>query len=289
MRNILPAYRPDAISKRDSDRDTIIGSATISELSSRLFGMEIDQALSETGIQKYLNGPEFNSGADYFRDPEFTNSLAGVLSKLYQAAASFGFPNAPSQHQQESRIDISLSITLIETLESCKLLVYPYQANDRLVQAFMTQRVLPLITYWRWKVVTRKTLSLERVTGSVRNYFYTLWLSGWLFDKGDSAGGERWDLLHSMSADSLVQIIERSGIGYRKGFAQAIASERKNRSLTSGGPILDLLVRGSMKRAVFTFSTSAMPDDEGYYKEIGSYLFDWAEKNYLPGEEDDGY
>ncbi len=64
----------------------------------------------------------------------------------------------------------------------------------------------------------------------------------------------------------------------RKGFAQAIAIERKTRSQQSRGSTLDLLVRGCMKRAVFTFSTAAMLDTEEYYREICNYLFDWAEK-----------
>ncbi len=48
MSSILPAYRPDAISKKNSDLDAIIASPSISELCSRLYGMEADQALSET-------------------------------------------------------------------------------------------------------------------------------------------------------------------------------------------------------------------------------------------------
>lgn len=286
MSNKLPAYRPDAIAKKDSDLNTILGNVTIDELCRRLCNMEVDQALSESGIRQYLGSPEFNTGADYFLSPAFTNALTHILLKLYETASGFGFPNVPAQHLQGSRIDISLSIALIEALEEMEFPVYPYQANDRLVQAFMTQRVLPLITYWRWKIVVGKSLSSERVSNSTRNYFYTLWLSGWLFDRGVTSQGERWNLLHSMSADSLVQIIERSGIGYRKGFAQAIALERLTRSQTSHGSALDLLVRGCMKRAVFTFSTAAMPDTEEYYKEICSYLFDWAEKNYLPQEKE---
>jgi len=286
MSSILPAYRPDAISKKESDLDRFIGSTTISELSSRLFCMGIDQALSEAGIRRFLDSPEFNTGADYFRNQEFSDSLTAMLLKLYEAAAVFGFPGTPSQHQQASRIDIALSIALIEALEGCGFSVYPYQVNDRLVQTFMTQRVMPLITFWRWRIVTGKALSTERVTSSTRNYFYTLWLSGWLFDKGPSSQGERWDLLHSMSADSLVQIIERSGIGYRKGFAQAIALQRKIRGHQSRGSSLDQLVRGCMKRAVFTFSTAAMLDTEEYYRDICSYLFEWAEKNYLPEVDD---
>ncbi len=285
MHKKFPAYRPDAIARSNADRETILGCVTISDLSNSLLGMDIEQALSEQGIKRYLDGPDFNAAADYFRNPAYTDFLKSLIAKLNDVAASFGFPEAPAQRLNGSKIDIALSIALIESMEAEGFVTSPYQMNDRRVQAFMTQRVLPLITFWRWKVISGKTLSVDRVQSSTRNYFYTLWLSGWLFDKGAS-GDSRWELLHTMTADSLVQIIERSGIGYRKGFAQAIARERKNRSQERGSVELDLLVRGCMKRAVFTFSTSAMPDSEAFYTEICRYLFDWAATNYLPEEED---
>jgi hypothetical protein len=208
--------------------------------------------------------------------------LSSVVLELIHTAKKFGFPGKLQGNVSESQVDIDLAKTLAESFERNNFNVLPCHGNSRLIQQFMTQRVFPLITYWRWKVIPGKTISRERIVSSPRNYFYTLWISGWLFDRGYDLQGERWLLLEQMSSDSLVQVIERSGLGFRKGFAQAIASERMNRRNVNTGSVLDSLVRGSMKRATFTFSTAAMPDDADYYKIVCHYLFSWAESNYVP-------
>jgi hypothetical protein len=282
----LPSYGQTAVAERQNDLNMLLNSEKIHILSNTLYGVQPDAGLSREAIYQFLNSTRFSSGADYFKSDELTGSLATLVENLTNVARHFGFPNRPEKNIAESKIDFSLSIALMEQLESGGFVVYPCHANSRLLQEFMTMRVFPLITYWRWKIVTGRAISPERVTGSVRNYFYTLWISAWLFDNGEGQFADRWTLLESMSSDSIVQVVERTGIGYRKGFAKAIAVERLKRSESSSGSVLDRLVRGCMKRATFTFSTSAMPDDEEYYAKISSYLFKWAEENYLPQVDD---
>ena len=281
-------YKQDAVTIRDTDCEEMLQCASMEELARKVWGTGLSQATTETAITQYLDSQVFNSGADYFGPAGYRTALARVISRVFQkAAAEFGFPHAPQTPVQASRIDTGLSGALIEALEDNEFIVPPYEAGNRMTQAFMTQRVFPLISFWRWKIITGKPLSKDRIISSPRNYFYTLWLSGWLFDTGADQNGARWELLHQMSADSLVQIIERSGIGFRKGFAQAIAMERRERGKNSSATALDKLVRGCMKRATFTFSTAVMPEDENYYRDICQYLFDWAEKNYLPQQDEE--
>lgn len=281
---ILPSYNIHSNSLRQTDLDTIMLCQDPGELCRRIYRYNIDDFMDLNSIGHYLKSPDFHSGADYFESDKLIKILSNVIFKVHQAAATFGFPGPPTI-KQGSRIDVALTRVLWEALEESGVTVTFSDISSKFFQQFMTQRIIPLVTFWRWKVVTGNTLSIDRVACSPRNYFYVLWVSGYLFDSGTDAPDTRWALLENMSADSLVQIIERSGIGYRKGFAQAIAAERKRRSVSVSGGVLDKLVRGCMKRASFTFATSVMPDDEGYYKKIAEYLFRWSELNYLPVKE----
>jgi hypothetical protein len=279
----LPSYNTHSHALRQADFETILASPSTEELCMKICSCDIGSFMTLSTIRHYLKTPAFREGADYFESDEYINVLSEIIFKVHQGAATFGFPGSPTT-RQGSKIDIALTGILCETLEQYGIIVTPSQASSRFFQQFLTQRVFPLVTFWRWKVVTGNNLSKDRITFSTRNYFYILWVSGYLFDKGNDVN-DRWSLLESMSADSLVQIIERSGIGYRKGFAHAVALERNKRSTSVSGGVLDKLVRGCMKRASFTFATSVMPEDESYFKIIVEYLFCWAEINYLPVQE----
>jgi hypothetical protein len=281
---ILPSYNSHSHALRQTDFETIMSCQEPGDLCQRIYSCEIENFLESSRIKQYLKTPAFRNGADYFETDDFISALSAIILKVHQTARAFGFPGQPTT-RQGSKIDIALAKTVSEAFEQYGILVTPSQASSRFFQQFMTQRIFPLLALWRWKVVTGNNLSKDRISYSPRNYFYVLWVSGYLFDKGAGAQSERWFLLENMTSDSLVQIIERSGLGYRKGFAHAIAAERIRRSASSSGGVLDKLVRGCMKRASFTFATSIMVEDEVYYKKIAEYLFNWAESNYLPAKE----
>jgi hypothetical protein len=276
----LPSYNRNAHLQRQKDFEHFNTISHIDELANILFGINNATSIDTAIIKAYITGDHFRQGADFLETEKFVDGLAGVIMNLIHTASTFGFPNAPTVRIQESKIDIALAKQMVESFEDRGFNIQPGQASSRFVQEFMTQKVFSIIVFWRWRIVTGRTVSEDRVKCSTRNYFYLLWIMAWLFDKGEKGSSERWILLEQMSADSLVQIIERSGIGLRPGFAQAIAKERMKRSSFTTNTALDSLVRGSMKRATLTFATAAMIDDESYYSAICSYLFDWSEENY---------
>ncbi len=74
------------------------------------------------------------------------------------------------------------------------------------VWSFMGAVLAPDIAYWRFGT------SLERYVGGVRNTFQRLWMRGRALDRG-VAIGQRWQLLHELTEDAFVQIMERPSIG----------------------------------------------------------------------------
>lgn len=84
------------------------------------------------------------------------------------------------------------------------------------VWAFVATVLLPRIVLWRFGI------SRARFQGGVRNTFQRLWLRGQVFDLGREAPN-RWQLLHTLTEDALVQITERPSIGGDRQLARATA------------------------------------------------------------------
>lgn len=278
----FPEYRESAVDIRQRDFEILANASSIEDLSLKVYKMSLTDVTSEHGISGFIRSESFREGASFEDNEDFCNSLKTIVARLYSKAAEYGFPEKPGDKTNTSQIDFELAGILFESLEEFGFDLSPALINSKLMKSFMAARVLPLLVYWRWSVIQGKRISSGRFGYDSRNYFQILWLSGWLFDKGQNYQDSRWDLLKEMSADSLVQVVERPGIGLRRGFARAVAEERALRKNNLSGTMVDLLTRGVMKRATFTFSTAVMLDNEDYYRAICKYLFNWAEKNYMP-------
>jgi len=284
MPKILPRYRIEAHADRAYDLHLLIHSNSLESLSQSIYGTSPSDAMSTEALEKYFSSEHFTRGAHLDPSPSTTASLVSIVETLVECAKKLGFPH--KANRKEGAIDCELATSLFEALEEGDIVVSPIDVNSKLVNQFFVMRVIPLILYWRWASSENTedgnpAITESRITSVNRNYFYTLWLSAWLFDQGPESEN-RWALLRSLTTDALVQITERSGtVGLRKEFAQAIAQTRLDLSSRFSPNQIQELTRGAMKRATFTFSTCVMTSDRNTLDALSRYLFAWAEEHYL--------
>jgi hypothetical protein len=272
----LPRYNKNSISIQNDDFESIVNIRDINALSIKIY--ECDPAnISENTIKQFLAREAFKKGADYSENETENNKLVRLITEIHTIAKNAGFPGKLSCSGVQ--FDILLAKTFYTLCEEMEIQCRPSEINDDELQAFATMRILPLITFWRWS--HNENINESRIRPGMRNYFYTLLMTAWLFDNQGKGVSDRWEYLSVLSADIIVAIIERPGIGYRRGFAHAVAEEILRRKNQQDKQNIDRLVRGVMKRATFTFSVSVMPDEPDYYSEITRYLFEWSEKNYI--------
>lgn len=272
----LPRYNKNSIIIVNDDLDSIVNISDIDALSMKIYGCAPSD-ISQNIIKQFLAGEGFKKGADYSENETDNNKLVSLILKVHTVAKNAGFPGKLMLNG--SQFDILLAKTIYSLCEELEIQCRPSEINDEDLQAFATQRIFPLITFWRWS--HNENINDFRIRPGMRNYFYTLLMTAWLFDNQVKDDPGRWKYLSVISADIIVAIIERPGIGYRRGFSQAVAEEILRRKSHQGKQSIDRLVRGVMKRATFTFSVAVMPDEKYYYREITKYLFDWSEKNYI--------
>ena len=74
------------------------------------------------------------------------------------------------------------------------------------VWTFIGVAMVPDVVHWRFGTAR------ERYFGGVRNTFQRLWMRAKSLDRGPDAS-KRWNLLHELTEDALVQITERPSIG----------------------------------------------------------------------------
>lgn len=272
----LPRYNKNSVSIQNDDFETIINISDSDTLSRKIYGCA-PADISENTIKAFLACEEFKKGADYSESETESNKLVRLITEMHKVARNAGFPGKLTY--SGAQFDILLAKTFYTLCEELEIHCRPSEINDDELQAFATQRILPLITFWRWS--HNEIINESRIRPGMRNYFYTLLMTAWLFDNPGKDESDRWKYLSVLSADIIVAIIERPGIGYRRGFAHAVAEEILRRKNKQDKQNIDRLVRGVMKRATFTFSVSVMPDETNYYREITKYLFEWSEKNYI--------
>jgi hypothetical protein len=272
----LPRYNKNSISIKNDDFESIVNIRDIDTLSKKIYGCTPAQ-LSENNIKSFLAGEAFKKGADYSENETYNNKIVRLITEIHTVAKNAGFPGKPRHNG--AQFDILLAKTFYTLCEELGIQCRPSEINDDELQAFATQRIFPLITFWRWS--HNEIINESRIRPGMRNYFYTLLITAWLFDNQGMDESDRWKYLSILSADIIVAIIERPGIGYRRGFALAVAEEILRRKSQQDKQNIDRLVRGVMKRATFTFSVSVMPDERDYYREITKYLFEWSENNYI--------
>lgn len=110
------------------------------------------------------------------------------------------------------------------------------------VWTFIGTSLAPDLVHWRFGA-TR-----ERFLGGVRNTFQRLWMRGRALDRG-ADHCERWQLLHDLTEDALVQITERPSIGGDPVLARAIAEAWIRASLHHGRGAMEPIMRRAVLRA----------------------------------------
>lgn len=260
--------------KLQEDYSIISEAETIELLCQRIYTFEINHIIQYEYIYNFLKSEHFKMGCEYKESDFFYEQLSNIIIRLHKKAIEYGFPNKPMKQIKASEIDLALTRVLYESIEESEFDNSNYWINKKEVQSFMTLRVFPLIVFWRWGL--GKKINALRIMHSSRNYFFTLFMVGQLFDRKEDFIDNRWELLKYLNSDIIVQILERTSFGYNKNFSQAIAEEIKNRNSVDA----TRLVRGCTKRAKFTLSTVVFHNNFEFCKIIVNYLFEWANKNY---------
>jgi hypothetical protein len=272
---LLPRYKPEAIDIRFKDLEIIINTPDLNQLSQILYNCG-PESIDVGVLKNWISSEGFTNGADYSASDHNVNAIIELILRINKVALKYGFPK--SLNISGGQFDIELARSIWEISEDLGLYFKPADINDINLQSFMTQRIFPLFTFWRWSHGGK--INEDRVRASNRNYFYTLLITAWLFDKGKDSHN-RWEFLSALSADIIVSIIERPNIGYRREFARAIARQILEKTQEFPKVNIDRVIRGVMKRATFTFSVCVIPDEEEAYNDIVKYLFNWSEKYYV--------
>jgi len=134
-----------------------------------------------------------------------------LSDELREIAKACGFPNDLGQLAR-ANFDQKAAIYLAqgEGLDSGEAL-----RDD--VWAFLTTVMAPDLVAWRFP-----DRALHRFEGGVRNAFQRLWIRGKSLDRGE-AHPDRWQLIHALSEDAMVQIFERPSIGSNRTLALSLA------------------------------------------------------------------
>ena len=268
---ILPFY--SSLDFQKDDFQKVINASDLTSLCKEIYSFEILDIINEDKIIEYLKSPEFINGSEFFKSDNFEKDLCNIIIQIHTKAIELGFPS--NFKIKPSEIDFELTKTLYESLENSSFQINNFWINKSEIQTYMTLRIFTLICFWRWKKENK--INPSRVLKSNRNYFFTLWITGYLFDKKSNCIEDRWELLKYLNSDIIVQIIERTTFGFSKFFAQAIIEELKSSGKLDQST---RLVRGLTKRAIFTLSTIIFIDEEKYSRRIVKYLLDWADSNY---------
>lgn len=139
-------------------------------------------------------------------------SAVDIAREIRQIAERHGFPESSDQ-KSRSAFDAEVTTWLgdqdiLSTGEALR--------DD--VWAFLSSALLADVVSWRFP-----DRNLERFRGGVRNAFQRLWIRGVTLDLGPGSV-DRWQLVHALSEDAMVQIFERASLAGDRKLARAIAS-----------------------------------------------------------------
>ena len=143
----LPRYINNSISIQNDDFESIVNIRDIDALSRKIYGCAPTD-ISENTIKPFLAGEAFNRGADYYENETENNKLVRLITGVHTVANKAGFPG--KLRCSGAQFDILLAKTFYTLCEELEIQCRPSEINDDELQAFATQRIFPLITFWRW-------------------------------------------------------------------------------------------------------------------------------------------
>lgn len=164
------------------------------------------------------------------------HELSGLQKAIRQIAESFGYPEKGSRTAL-SEFDTAVSIFFGEHLDISEGEAYRPQT-----WAFISLVLLPDVVKWRFQ-----GFSASRCTGGRRDCFQRLWLRAKAFDLG--MGKEnRWILLHNLTEDSFVSIMERPSLSGNSDICQVIGATWMKTSASVGRDKMEEINRRAIKR-----------------------------------------
>lgn len=177
---------------------------------SRQAAGEIINEYMTSSISKAQEAVDFNLDGAVFYPLAANRADNKVLSSardaILEIAKRSGFPNTPTR-QNELLFDKDLSLSIRSILP-----MSPAEASEESVWNFLTLRLIPDVAVWRWpRQETAETY--ERYIGMPRNILRRAWWAEYLL--GPYAG--------RLGPEALVQILERSSVGFTPTLAQAVA------------------------------------------------------------------
>lgn len=163
--------------------------------------------------------------------PEELQDIRGTVLEI---ARSHGYPNG--EEREARAFDAGCTIWFGEAV--------PLPAGEALrddVWTWICVCLLPDLVSWRFR-----GKSDERFIGGVRNTFQRHWTRARLFDRGAEAP-DRWRLVHAMSEDAVVQVVERPSVGSSPQIARAIGEAWLLIAAEQRGVPMELLARAAIR------------------------------------------
>jgi hypothetical protein len=245
-------------------------------------------AIARDHAQKLSSGEQpvtsflYPKNADDIEDPVNmygTADLAGLKKKMALFLKGFGFPEQALQRRETAAMDAGLAAVLHDHLQAKNCLPKSSEAADLRIWAFLNICLIPEIIEWRFK--RTDVVNTERFIGIRRNYTGYLWMAAWLFH--DDSAADEWHVLKKMSVDSIVQVVERPGVGYNNVFALELGRQMTEAAKT--GQINEMiLMRGAMLRARFTGAVIKQTYDKQINERLAQHLISWSRKFYVKSD-----
>lgn len=127
------------------------------------------------------------------------------------------------------------------------------EAHRADVWAFMAAWLFRPITVWRFG------LSPERHHGGIRNTFQRLWLRGVALDRGEDHP-DRWGLVHALTEDACVALLERPAVSAERRLALALAEGWVAASARYGQAAMQPVMRAAIIRIRIRNEIHALAD-----------------------------
>ncbi len=178
--------------------------------------------------------------------------LVRIRNELLKIAAQCGYPKKNTTKTQAA-FDSEASAWLA----GCESLASGEAMRDD-VWAFLTTALLQDIALWRFGAVR------ARFHGGVRNTFQRLHMRGIALDRGVDAP-DRWLLLHELTEDAFVQIIERPAIAANRSVALPLGEAWLRTARQIGrGKMEDVMREATIRLRLLSEvrQVSALPRDE---------------------------
>jgi hypothetical protein len=169
----------------------------------------------ENSIQKdrnyitVVNSPDF-----FFLDDNSIDFFSELREVILNVAINFGYPNLSISRFDGNEIDVSIGISIYDTLRSNNYVIDFQMLSNRDFWTKLNLFLIPDVIYWRFSQNNKIVHSDRFTTHKRRSYTWFVSISCYLFNDHNSL--DEWIYLRQLGIDDKVQLIERAGFGYNK-------------------------------------------------------------------------